>query len=95
MSRLEELIQQHCPDGVEYVYLGDVCDFRNGFAFKSDLFTDDGCPIIRITNISENNVDMSDLKFFHMEDYPKSNFAMISRHLYPNSGEKGYSSERL
>ena len=27
MSRLEELIQQLCPDGVEYKYLGDVCSY--------------------------------------------------------------------
>lgn len=78
MSRLEELIQQYCPDGVEYKPLGEVCDFRNGFAFKSNLFTDEGCPIIRITNISENNVDMSDLKYFHMEDYPKSDLSQFA-----------------
>ena len=78
MSRLEQLIQQYCPDGVEYKPLGEVCDFRNGFAFKSNLFTDEGCPIIRITNISENNVDMSDLKYFHMEDYPKSDLSQFA-----------------
>ena len=78
MGRLDELIQQYCPDGVEYKPLGEVCDFRNGFAFKSNLFTDEGCPIIRITNISENNVDMSDLKYFHMEDYPKSDLSQFA-----------------
>ena len=78
MSKLDELIQQYCPDGVEYKPLGEVCDFRNGFAFKSNLFTDEGCPIIRITNISENNVDMSDLKYFHMEDYPKSDLSQFA-----------------
>ena len=78
MSRLNELIQQYCPDGVEYKPLGEVCDFRNGFAFKSNLFTNEGCPIIRITNISENNVDMSDLKYFHMEDYPKSDLSQFA-----------------
>ena len=30
MSRLEELIQQHCPDGVEYKKLGDVCEVLTG-----------------------------------------------------------------
>ncbi len=30
MSRLEELIQQLCPDGVEYKYLGDVCSLCHG-----------------------------------------------------------------
>ena len=77
-TKVEQLIQQYCPDGVEYKPLGEVCDFRNGFAFKSNLFTDEGCPIIRITNISENNVDMSDLKYFHMEDYPKSDLSQFA-----------------
>ena len=58
--------------------MGEGCDFRNGFAFKSDLFTEDGSPIIRITNITGNNVDMSDLKFFHMEDYPKSDLSQFA-----------------
>ena len=30
MSRLEELIAEHCPDGVEYVELGDVCEIMRG-----------------------------------------------------------------
>lgn len=38
-TKVEQLIQQYCPDGVEYKPLGEVCDFRNGFAFKSNLFT--------------------------------------------------------
>ncbi|MGP9516027.1 MULTISPECIES: hypothetical protein [unclassified Psychrobacter] len=40
-------------DGVEVEWkpLGEVCDFKNGFAFKSSLFKETGLPIIRITNI--------------------------------------------
>ena len=30
MSKLEELIQQYCPDGVEYVRLGDVLSVNRG-----------------------------------------------------------------
>lgn len=40
MSKLKELIQKLCPNGVEYRKLGEVCDFINGFAFKSSLFKD-------------------------------------------------------
>ena len=32
MSKLEELIQQHCPDGVEWILLGDACDIHTGKA---------------------------------------------------------------
>ena len=30
MSRLEELIEKLCPDGVEYIGLGNLCDIRTG-----------------------------------------------------------------
>ena len=30
MCRLEELIAEYCPDGVEYVTLGDVCEVKAG-----------------------------------------------------------------
>lgn len=78
MSKIEDLIQQYCPNGVKYVKLGDVCEFRNGFAFKSNLFQSDGLPIVRITNITEQGVDMDDAKYFHMEDYPKTNMSVYS-----------------
>lgn len=42
MSRLNELIQELCPDGVEFKKLGEVCNFINGFAFKSSLFKEKG-----------------------------------------------------
>ena len=30
MNRLEELIQQLCPDGVEYRKLGNICSIEKG-----------------------------------------------------------------
>ena len=30
MSELERLIQELCPNGVEFVNLGDICDIRTG-----------------------------------------------------------------
>lgn len=30
MSKLQELIKQHCPNGVEYKKLGEVCSFQRG-----------------------------------------------------------------
>ena len=41
------------------VTLGDVCRFENGYAFKSDKFSDvAGTPVVRISNISEMGVDV-------------------------------------
>lgn len=54
---------------VEWKTLGDVCNFQNGFAFKSSLFKDNGSPIVRITNIDGGRVNLSDVKYFLMDDY--------------------------
>ena len=56
---------------VVYRKLGEVCDFQNGFAFKSSLFKEKGLPIIRITNISGGRVTDEDYKYFDSSDYPK------------------------
>ena len=46
MSRLEELIQQHCPDGVEYKKLGNVCELARGTrVVKKDLDADGSYPV--------------------------------------------------
>ena len=31
MSKLEELMQELCPDGVEYISLSELFDTRNGY----------------------------------------------------------------
>ena len=69
MSKIEELIQQLCSNGVEWKRLSDVCDFVNGFAFKSNLFKNAGDTIIRITNISGGRINLSDLKYCNVKDY--------------------------
>lgn len=42
MSKLEELIQQYCPDGVEYVRLGDVLSVNRGKRLTKTQLSDDG-----------------------------------------------------
>ena len=46
MSRLEELIQQLCPDGVEYKELGEIATISRGGNFQKKDFADDGFPCI-------------------------------------------------
>lgn len=58
---------------VEWKVLGDICDFQNGFAFKSNLFKNKGLPIVRITNIDGTNVDLTDVKYFAPTDYNSGN----------------------
>ena len=69
MSKLKILIEELCPNGVKNKKLGEVCDFVNGFAFRSSLFREDGEKIIRITNINGRTVDIDDVKYFYKEDY--------------------------
>ena len=34
MTKLAELIDELCPDGVEYVYFKDVCQYIRGITYK-------------------------------------------------------------
>ncbi len=38
--------------------LGDVCNIKSGYAFKSEMFTKNEIPIIRIGNITENGLEI-------------------------------------
>ena len=52
MSRLEELIAELCPDGVEYKTLGDIAiDIYRGSGIKRDEVTEEGIPCVRYGEI--------------------------------------------
>jgi len=72
MSRIDDLIKEHCPDGVEYKELGKVCDFQNGFAFKRKFFRNEGLPIIRIANIQGNKLTENRFVYFDESDYSEN-----------------------
>jgi type I restriction enzyme S subunit len=61
----------------EWKTLGEVCDFKNGFAFKSNLFKDYGLPIVRITNVNGTTVDLTDVKYFNPDDYKENTQSYI------------------
>ena len=68
-------------EGWEYKKLGEICDFRSGFAFKSNKFTKLGEPIIRISDIQNEEIDDSNLVYFD----PKSYTEDLSKYLiYPD-----------
>lgn len=54
--------------------LGDVCEIINGFVFKSELFRSDGDLIVRISNIKNGYVDLTDVVCFDKNDYNKVDF---------------------
>jgi type I restriction enzyme, S subunit len=53
----------------EKVQLGDVCDFQNGFAFKSNTFCESGIPLLRISNIQNESINTDKLVFINPSDY--------------------------
>ena len=55
--------------GWEIKKLGEVCDFQNGFAFKSNSFKPIGSPVLRISNIQNNAIDFENLVYIDVADY--------------------------
>ena len=51
MSRLAELIEELCPDGVEYRPLGEIADLQRGSGMPKKLFIDEGIPAIHYGHI--------------------------------------------
>ena len=52
--------------------LGDVCQFQNGFAFKSSLFSDTGVPILRISNIQDGVIDLKRIVYTDPASYSEN-----------------------
>ncbi|MDC0655844.1 restriction endonuclease subunit S [Candidatus Poseidoniaceae archaeon] len=52
--------------------LGEVCDFQNGFAFKSSTFREKGTPVLRISNIQNETIDTRKLVYVDVNDYPQN-----------------------
>lgn len=46
MSRIDDLIAEHCPDGVEFKSLGEVGEFIRGNGLQKRDFVDEGLPCI-------------------------------------------------
>lgn len=51
MSRIDELIAELCPNGVEYKKLGDVATISRGGSFQKKDFCEDGVPCIHYGQI--------------------------------------------
>ena len=66
MTYLEQLLE---GKEVEWRPLGEVCGFRNGFAFRHNTFQEKGLPIIRISDIQEGKVLLDKTVFFDLSDY--------------------------
>lgn len=55
MNRIEKLIAQHCPDGVEFCELGKIGDFYGGLTGKSkNDFKDGNAKYVTYMNVFSN-----------------------------------------
>ncbi len=55
--------------GWEIKDLEKVCNFQNGFAFKSKTFKENGVPVVRISNIQNESIESKGFVFIDMKDY--------------------------
>ena len=46
------------PNGWSLCRIGDVCSFENGYAFSSHDYKESGVPLIRISNIADNQINI-------------------------------------
>ncbi len=63
MSRLDELISQYCPNGVEYKTIEELCEVQNGYtpSKKVSEYWDNGdFPWFRMEDIRANGKELSD-----------------------------------
>lgn len=63
MSRIDDLIREYCPDGVEFIELQDLFDTRNGYtpSRSNPEFWENGTiPWFRLADIRENGKILED-----------------------------------
>ena len=58
MSKLDELIAELCPDGVEYKFLKDIAEFRRGsfpqpYGNSSWYGGEDSMPFVQVADVSD------------------------------------------
>ncbi len=75
MSRLDELIAELCPDGVEYKKLGDIATkIVDGMhSLPKELMEQGPYPVISAQNIHDNLIDMTSNKYADQILYEKEN----------------------
>lgn len=89
MSRIEELLQELCPDGVEYKTLGELGKFYGGLSGKSkEDFKDGNAKLITYMNVFSNialKLDVTDT--VKISDSEKQNTIQYGDVLFTGSSE--------
>lgn len=69
------------PNGWSQGTIGDYCNIKSGFAFKSDWWTTEGCKVIKIANIVNNTIDLDGC------DCITADHALKANNFYVKSGD--------
>lgn len=91
MRKLEELIQEFCPDGVEYKKLGDVATIIRGGNLQKKDFTDIGIPCIHYGQIYTRYGLFADKTFTFISE----NIAAKQKYAKPNDIVMAVTSENI
>lgn len=70
MKNLETLIQELCPDGVEFVKLGKVCELRAGWGFptKEQGLKEGKYPFYKVADMNNSTMFMSSANNYISEE---------------------------
>ena len=77
MNKIEQLLAQYCPDGVELKELREVAQILNWYAFQSGKYCEQGIRVIRISDVQKGKMSDKDLKY-----YPSGLMKEIERYLW-------------
>ena len=69
MSRLDELIRELCPDGIEYKTTADVKKDSFWLMPATPNYVMSGVPYITSKNVKNNQIDFDDVKYITKDDY--------------------------
>jgi type I restriction enzyme S subunit len=74
-SHLQSVFTQRGPGWVEHT-LGDLIEIQNGYAFKSNDYTDAGYFVIRITNVQDGEITLANPRFIKLADKKLERFIL-------------------
>ena len=69
LSRLEELIETLCPDGVEYVSMKDIKEESFWLMPATPNYISDGIPYITSKNVKNGVIDFTNVKYISQDDF--------------------------
>ncbi|MGH1440797.1 MAG: restriction endonuclease subunit S [Cellvibrionaceae bacterium] len=63
-----DALKREIPEGWKSGSVDEECSVRNGYAFKSESYTDDGYTIVRTKNFKSGSVEYGDMVYISTED---------------------------